>query len=190
MFRLSERQVAMPYGTIFVRTAGDPYGVLDGVRHSVQSLAPQLPLYDVTTLAERRAAATARTRIVLALLLSFGLSGLAIAAVGLYGIVSQAVSSRTPEVGLRIALGADHGGLVRLMVVGPAAVALGGTLVGMLTASRLTTYLDQLLYGTTSLEPVVLGGSALLLLAVATLAAWIPAQRATRVPPTLALRGD
>lgn len=187
---LSERQVAMPYGTIFVRTTVDPYEALAGVRRATQEIAPQLPLFDVTTMAERQAAATARTRIVLALLLVFGLSGLAIGAVGLYGIVSHAVSRRTAEVGLRLALGADHAGLVRMMVARPAAVALGSSLVGILVASRLTGYLDQLLFQTSALEPVVLGTSTVLLLTVATAAAWIPARRATRVSPTLALRGD
>jgi predicted permease len=187
---LSERQVAMPYGTLLVRTVGTTGDVLESVRRAVAELDPDLPLFGVSTLGERRAAATARTRIILALLAAFGLSGLLIGALGLYGIVSQSVSRRTAEVGLRIALGADRAGVLRLMVAKPTLIALVAAVIGTVGAVVLTGYLDALIYGVTSSEPAVLAGAALALLAVAAVAAWIPARRATRISPTDALRAE
>jgi ABC-type antimicrobial peptide transport system permease subunit len=118
------------------------------------------------------------------------MSGLLIAALGLYGIVASAVAHRTPEVGLRIALGADPAGVLRMMAGRPAAIALGGAVVGIGTASVMTGLLNELRYGESTLEPWVLGGATLILFAVAGLASWIPARRATRIPPTEALRAD
>jgi predicted permease len=187
---LSERQVAMPYGTLLVRTVGAPGDALESVRGAVAELDPDLPLFGVSTLGERRAAATARTRIILALLAAFGLSGLLIGALGLYGIVSHSVSRRTAEVGLRIALGADRAGVLRLMVAKPTLIALVAAVSGTGAAIVLIGHLDALMYGVGSSEPAVLAGAALALLAVAAVAAWIPARRATRISPTDALRAE
>jgi putative ABC transport system permease protein len=187
---LSEHQAAMPYGALLVHTSDDPYAVLDAVRREVQGIDPQLPLFNVSTLAEARALETARTRIILGLLLAFALSGLLIGALGLYGIVSHAVSRRTAEVGLRIALGADRFGVLAMMFKRPAAIALASALVGLAAASAGTRYLETLLYGTTTAEPLVLIAATTLLGAVACGAAWIPAHRATRVDPVTALRNE
>lgn len=186
---ISERQAAMPYGTLLVHTSGDPYTVLDAVRGEIQTLDPELPL-DISTLVEAETLATARTRIVLGLLLAFALSGLLIGAIGLYGIVSHAVSRRTPEVGLRIALGADHLGVLTMMFRRPAAIAVASALAGLGAASAGTRHLEALLYGTSTAEPLVLASATTLLAAVAAAAAWIPAHRATRVDPVTALRAE
>ena len=187
---LSERQAAMPYGTLFVRTDVEPYELLEPIRREALALDPDVPLYDASTLQERERSAVARTRIVLVLLLSFALSGLLIGAIGLYGIVSHAVARRTPEVGLRIALGARPGSLLALLVSRPFALALGSAVVGVVASGAVTRYLERLLYGTSVFEPAVLAGSAVLLLVVATVAAWLPARRATTVDPVRALRAD
>jgi predicted permease len=187
---LSEHQAAMGYGTLHVRVAGDLYGTVDAIRREAVALDPDLPLFSISTLADAEAAATARTRIIFSLFMAFALSGLLIGAVGLYGIVSHTVSSRTPEVGLRIALGAARGGVVRLVVGRPAAIALIGTAVGLGATYGLTRYMEQLLYGTRASDPRVFIAAASVLLAVTAIAAWIPARRATRIPPTVALRAD
>jgi ABC-type antimicrobial peptide transport system permease subunit len=187
---LSEHQAAMGYGTLHVRVAGDLYGTVDAIRREAVALDPHLPLFSISTLADAEAAATARTRIIFSLFMAFALSGLLIGAVGLYGIVSHTVSSRTPEVGLRIALGAARGGVVRLVVGRPAAIALIGTAVGLGATYGLTRYMEQLLYGTRASDPRVFIAAASVLLAVTAIAAWIPARRATRIPPTVALRAD
>jgi predicted lysophospholipase L1 biosynthesis ABC-type transport system permease subunit len=187
---LSERQAAMPYGTLFVRTAGEPAGLLDAIRQEARALAADAPLFDASTLGARRAAATARTRVVLALLAAFALSGLLIGAVGLYGIVSHTVARRTPEVGLRIALGAEPASVLRLVVSRPFGLAVASALLGLAGAAFSTRWLERLLYGASAFEPGVLAASALVLLAAALVAAWLPARRATTVDPVRALRAE
>jgi ABC-type antimicrobial peptide transport system permease subunit len=136
------------------------------------------------------AAATARTRIILGLLLAFAASGLLLGALGLYGLVSHAVVRRTREVGLRVALGADRGSVVRMMVGRPAVFALAGAACGSVAAAWLTRYLEGLLFGTTASDPLILAGSAGTLVLVALLAALAPARRAARIEPAAALRVD
>ena len=187
---LAERQAALPYGTLFVHATGDPLALLEAVRAEAAALDPDVPLYGASTLAERVAAATARTRIILGLLLAFAASGLLLGALGLYGLVSHAVVRRTREVGLRVALGADRGSVVRMMVGRPAVFALVGAACGSAAAAWLTRYLEGLLFGTTASDPLILAGSAGTLVLVALLAALAPARRAARIEPAAALRVD
>ena len=187
---LSEHQSAMGYGTLLVRTSGEPYSVLPAVRREVGALDADLPLYSVGTLAEARSAASARTRIILILFLGFAASGLLIGGVGLYGIVSHTVSRRTAEVGLRLALGADQAGVVRLVVRRPVLATAAGTVVGLVVAAGLSRYLDALLFDTATWDATVVAVAVGVLLVVTGAAAWLPARRATRIAPTIALRSD
>jgi putative ABC transport system permease protein len=178
----------MPFGTLVLRTAGNPYDVLTSVRAVVAELDADLPLFDVTTLEERHFAATARTRIILGLLASFALAGLLLSAIGLYGLVSQGVVARTREVGLRIALGADRASVLRMLAARPAALVVVSIAMGVGAAWWASGYLGALLFGTSPRAPETLLASALLLALVTAAATWVPASRATRLRPSMTLR--
>ncbi|HEX7049828.1 MAG TPA: ADOP family duplicated permease [Longimicrobiales bacterium] len=184
----SRRQAPSSYGTLFVGTRGDPYALVGAVRREAATLDPTLPLYAVTTMGERRAAATARTRVILGLLAAFGSTGLLLSAIGLYGLVSYAVVRRTPEMGLRVALGARSGAVLRLVLVPAGALAAAGAAAGIAAAAFLTRHAGALLFGVEPTDPRVLAAAAALLFAIALVAAWVPARRATRVDPMEALR--
>jgi len=186
----SRHQATPPYGTLFVRTSGDPAAVVEAVRREVGAADPRLPLFDVSTLGERRASATARTRVILRLLLSFALLGLLLSAVGIYGVVSYAVVRRTREVGLRLALGAPARDVMRRMVAGPAFLAAAGAAAGLGGALALTRHVRGLLFGVEPGDPRVLATATLVLAGVALAAAWLPARRAARLDPAETLRGE
>ncbi len=187
---LSERQAPMPYGTLFVHTEGDPYAVLGPLRSVTAELDPKLPLFGANTMADRHSAATARTRIILGLLVAFSLSGLALSALGLYGLVSQTVTRRTREIGLRVALGARRPEVVRMIVAGPALLALVSAVFGTIAAVVVTGRMHALLFGTAARDPRVLLGAATVLVVVGVCAAWFPAMRASAIAPLAALRAE
>jgi ABC-type antimicrobial peptide transport system permease subunit len=149
-----------------------------------------MPLFRITTLGDLKKRATARTRVVLALLATFGATGLLMSAVGLYGIVSYSVSRRTREMGLRLALGAATSDVARLVLKAPALLALAGVVAGLAGAALLTRYLEALLFGVDASDPRILAAAATLLVGVALAAAWVPARLALRVDPASALRED
>jgi putative ABC transport system permease protein len=186
----SRVQAPVPYGTLFLSTAGDPYAVVGAARDMLARIDADLPLYNITTLADLKARATARTRVVLALLATFAAIGLLLSAVGLYGIVSYSVARRTREMGLRLALGAASRDVARLVMKPPAILALAGVAAGTAGAFLLTGYLDALLFGVEASDPRVLAAAATLLVLVALAAAWFPARRALRVDPAAALRDE
>jgi putative ABC transport system permease protein len=186
----SRSQAPVPYGTLFLSTAADPRGLVGATRDMVARLDTDLPLYDITTLAELKARATARTRVVLALLATFAAIGLLLSAVGLYGIVSYSVSRRTREVGLRLALGAASRDVAGLVMRTPAMLAMVGVAAGAVGAFALTRYLEALLFGVEAADPRVLGAAAGLLVLSALAAAWLPARRALRIDPAAALREE
>ncbi|RMH15168.1 MAG: FtsX-like permease family protein [Gemmatimonadetes bacterium] len=175
-------------GVLVLRGGFDRAATLDGVRTILRSLDPGVPIYNVRTLADDLAAATARQRYALVLLGLFAATALLLAAVGLYGVISTSVQQRTREIGLRLAVGAD-GEQIGRMVLGQGLrlVALG---LGLgIAASTLTTpVLDSLLYGVSTVDPLTLTATAILLGAVALAAAWVPAARAGRLDPVEALR--
>jgi putative ABC transport system permease protein len=187
---LSERQVAMPFGTLVVRTEGEPYAVLGAVRSSIGELDPDLPLFGVSTLEERHFAATARTRIILGLLASFALAGLFLSAIGLYGLVSNGVVARTREVGLRIALGADRRSVFRMLTARPAALVATSLVVGVGVAWWSSRWLGTLLFETSPDTPTPLAAAVLVLTLVTAAATWLPAHKATRLPPSTTLRAE
>jgi ABC-type antimicrobial peptide transport system permease subunit len=139
-------------------------------------------------MADRRALATARTRIVLGLLLAFGVTGLLLSSVGLYGTVAYSAIRRMREMGLRLALGAAKGDVLRLMLKQPALHVLLGAVLGVTAALVLTRHVDALLYEVDPGDPRILALATATLLLVVLVAAWIPAIRATRVDPATSLR--
>jgi predicted permease len=186
----SRRQAPVSYGTLFVRTVGDPLGFVSAVRREAALLDNDMPLYDVTTLGELNALATARTRIVLGLFSAFALTGLLLAALGLYAVVSYAVIRRTREMGLRVALGAAGRDVMRLVIAPPVLLTIAGATIGIVSTVLLTPFVAALLYGVEPSDPRAIAGATVVLLIVAIAAALFPAWRATRVDPAVALRVD
>ena len=176
--------------TINVRTAGDPAAFAPRLRVEVAALDPDLPLTDLRTMNAFLGVALFPARIVGAVLGVFGLLGLALAAVGMYGVMSYSVAQRTREIGIRMAIGAARSEVVRMvMEQGMRLVVIGAAigLAGALGASRL---LRGVLYGSSVVDPVAFIAVPLVLIAVAMLAIWIPARRAAGVDPMRALRSE
>lgn len=174
--------------TLVVRTTGNPETLSAAVREQIHSLDPNLPVAQIKTLAERVEFALFPARLGAALLGAFGLLALGLAATGVYGVIAYSVSQRAQEFGIRMALGADGADVRRLVLREGLKVALIGVTVGLalsLAATRLTT---GFLYGVGANDPLTFVGVALLLTAVALLACYLPARRATKVDPMIALR--
>jgi putative ABC transport system permease protein len=176
--------------TLVVRTRLDPPTLVASVRHAVGTVDKKLALSNVRTMEQVVEAEMARPRLSMSLLVIFGLAALALAAVGIYGIVAYAVTERTREIGIRMALGAVRTDVVAMVVWKALRLAAAGLLFGSVTALALTRVLESLLFEVEATDPVVFGAAALLLLGVVVAAACIPAARASRVDPVTALRGE
>lgn len=174
--------------TVALRTSGDPGGLLPAVRRVVGEMDPGLPLARVRTMEAVHREAVARPRLTTHLLAAFGLMALFLATVGIYGVVSYSVTRRTREIGVRVALGASRGSVVRLMLREGVWPAVPGLMVGVAAAFLLGGRVEDLLFGISATDPATFIGLPLLLLGVAALASWIPARRATRIAPSEALR--
>ncbi|MFP5230969.1 MAG: ADOP family duplicated permease [Acidobacteriota bacterium] len=171
-----------------VRTRDNPYAVLAPVEAALREASGDLAVAHIRTMDEVEARNIARQRFNMVLLTIFGISGLLMAAIGVYGVMSYSVQQRTQEIGVRMALGAQASNL-RNMVIGQAMVlALLGVAVGVAGAFWLTRFLASFLFGVKAWDPAAFLVTPLLLCAVALLAVWIPARRATRVDPMTALR--
>ena len=134
--------------------------------------------------------AIARQRLTLVLLVGFGLLALLLAAVGIYGVISYSVSQRTRELGIRIALGASASDVLRLIVGQGMKLTLAGIALGLLSAFVVTRWMETLLFGVRATDPLTFSVIAPLLTAVALVACWLPARRATKVDPMVALRDE
>ncbi|MDQ6828461.1 MAG: ABC transporter permease [Gemmatimonadota bacterium] len=174
--------------TIVARTAGDPASLTKAAQRAVWSVDPTLPLYQVRTLTEAMERTTASTRFNMLLLTMLGATGLVLAAVGIYGVIGYFVSQRTHEIGIRMALGASATNVQGMVVRQGALLALAGVALGLIASLALMRALATLLFGVTPRDPVTLVGVGALLAAVAIVASYIPARRATKVDPLSALR--
>jgi putative ABC transport system permease protein len=181
-------QAGEPSMTLFVHTAGDPRLWEAAVRRQVASVDKDQPPHDFATLEQIQAASLTSRRVTLLLLSAFAGLGLILASVGVYGVVSYAVSQRTHEIGVRTALGASHTAVLKLVVRQGFSLALIGTGIGLAAAFGLTRFLQSLLFGVKPIDPATFAAAALLWLAVALLACYIPAHRAAKVDPMVALR--
>ena len=178
------------YLTLVARARSDAAGQAPAVRRAIRSLDANVTIADVQTMQQVVASATAGPRFYLFLLVAFASSALALAAVGIFGVMSYAVSRRTHEIGIRMALGAGRRDVLRLVVGQGMAVALSGGAAGLLGAFLLTRLMKSLLYGVGATDPTTFLLAAPLLTLVAFGASYLPARRATRIDPITALRND
>jgi ABC-type antimicrobial peptide transport system permease subunit len=176
--------------TMLVKGAGDDAPPLAPIRDVVRSLDADLPISEVRTVGDVLARAVAGERFMMTLLSTFGALAVLLALVGVYGVQAYTVSRRTHEIGIRLALGAGSRRVLSLMLRESLGLVAIGLLVGTLLALALTRMMTTLLYGVEATDPLTFTLVAVLLGASAILATWIPAQRASRVPPTEALRGE
>lgn len=176
--------------TLSVRTSGAPSTIADAVRRQLESVAPAVPVSRVRTLSSQVERSLGTERLVASLLSAFALLALALAAVGLYGVLGYSVARRTSEIGLRLALGAPRGDVLRSVLGQSARVVVIGSAVGVPATMLLSRPLGGLLYGVTPSDPAVLAGAVGCLFLVAMMAAAVPAWRAARVDPLVALRHE
>lgn len=176
------------YITLVVRTSGDPGALTSSVEHAIWSLDSQLPISGVITLEEVIRQANAQPRFEMLLLAVFAGIALALAAAGIYGVMSYSVARRTHEIGIRIALGANRSDVNRLVIWQGLTLALAGSMVGLSSSLMLARLMTKLLYGVAPNDPITFAGVAALLIVVALVACYVPARRATRVDPMVALR--
>ena len=174
--------------TLVARTEGDPRTVLAALRRAVQEIDPTLPVYDAKTLTEHMNIPLFPAKMAAGVLASFGVLALLLAAVGIYGVMSYVVAGRTREIGLRMALGAQTGDVLRLVLRQGMLLAAIGALIGLAVGLGGGRLLKTLLYGVSAADPFTFGAVTLLLGSVTFLACWLPAHRATRVDPMIALR--
>jgi putative ABC transport system permease protein len=174
--------------TVVARASGDPVSLTKSAQRAVWSVDPTIPLFQVRTLEEAMRRTTSSTRFNMMLLTMLAATGLLLAAIGIYGVVGYFVSQRTQEIGIRMALGASAGTVQRMIVRQGAMLAVTGVVVGLLASLAVTRGLSSLLFGISARDPVTLAGVGVLLGAIAILASYIPARRATKADPLAALR--
>ena len=162
--------------------------MLADVRREVQRLDPNLPVHALRTLPEHVSEALWPARLGAGLLTVFGLLALMLAAVGLSGLIAYLVSQRTHEFGIRLALGAQAGDVLKLVIWQGLKLTLSGVVVGLVGAFAVTRLMENLLYGLNPADPLTFLAITSLLVVVASLASYIPARRATKVDPLIALR--
>ncbi len=180
----------LPYTamTFTVRTDGDPLAFTPVIDHAIHAIDKDQPLSDVRTMDQWVARTLAQDRFTSLMLTVFASVALMLASVGIYGVMSYAVTQRTSEIGIRVALGAERRDILKLIVVNGGTLAAIGLGIGLLLALALTRTITSLLYQTPSTDPLTLAMVVLTLAAVALLASYLPARRAARIAPTEALR--
>jgi putative ABC transport system permease protein len=183
-------QQPAPFMTLVVRTAGDPIGAVPSIREQVRALDPNLPISQSASMETVIAGSESHRRFVLALMASFAGLALALAALGIYAVMAYNVAQRTHEIGVRMALGAQARDIRWLVVSEGARLALLGAVIGLAGALALTRLLGKLLYGVKPADPITLVTVPLLLMLMACAASYLPARRATRVDPMVALRHE
>jgi putative ABC transport system permease protein len=183
-------QVPVSVQGFVIRTAGQPDELLNSIRQAVRSVDPDLPITGARTMAEMISASTGPRQFTMVLLGIFSGIALLLASVGLYGVMSYAVTQRTQELGIRLALGAAARDVLQLVLSQGMRLALVGIGIGLVAAFFLTRLIKGMLYDVPATDPITFGLIALLLTAVTLFAAWLPAHRATRVNPLVALREE
>jgi predicted permease len=176
------------FNTIVIRSEDDPLRQLPAVKNAIWAVAKNQPISEIATMDQILADSLARRRLYMALMAVFSTAALLLAAVGVYGMLSYCVNRRTHEMGIRLAIGAERKDVLWLVLGEGITMALAGIAVGVAAALVLTRLMSSLLFGVSASDPITFAGVALLILLVALVASYIPARRATRVDPMVALR--
>jgi len=176
------------YFTLTIRIAGSPESLVGAVRSEIHNIDPFVPVYDVQTMEQLVRDSAAANRFQMMLFGVFAGLGMLLAAVGIYGVISYTVTQRTREIGIRMALGAEHAEVLRLLVSDGMRLALAGAVLGVAGALALSRFMSGLLYGVKATDPATFAVVFIALIAVALVACYIPARRATKVDPMVALR--
>jgi len=187
-FYTSYLQFAYPDTMVIVKARGSSTALLPALRSAVASVDPALPIHDVLTLDDRISDAVARPRFNAALLAAFAAAALLLAAIGVYGVLSHSVSSRTREIGVRLALGADASRVVSLVVGQGLRLAVAGAAIGLAASVAVARLMQGLILDAAAWDVRLLGIAAAIMLATAALAAFVPARRASEVDPMVVLR--
>jgi putative ABC transport system permease protein len=174
--------------TMVVRTAGDPAAMTNAVRQAFRAVDKEAPISNLQTMQKVWTDSTARQRFGAWLLAAFAALALCLAGVGIYGVMSHSVAQRTQEIGVRMALGARGADVLKLILRRGLALTLPGIALGLASAFALTRLMKSLLFGVSATDPLTFVVIALLLTTVALVACWIPARRAAKVDPMVALR--
>jgi putative ABC transport system permease protein len=187
VMRAARQFVTMKFA---IRASGDPLALGAVVKQEMLKVDPSLPLTNIRSLEQIVGRSLAQQRFNSTLLSLFAAIGLLLAAIGVYGVMSYVVTQRTHEIGVRVALGARAIDVMKLIVGKGIALALAGVALGLGASFALTRLMKDFLFGVEPSDPLTFGGIALLLILVALVACWIPARRATKVDPMVALRGE
>ncbi|MBZ5602400.1 MAG: FtsX-like permease family protein, partial [Acidobacteriia bacterium] len=175
---------------VVVHTAGNPESIAAALRRTIQEIDPDLPVTDVLTMDQIVAESASSRRWTMTLLGAFAALALVLALVGIYGVMAWSVAQRTREIGIRVALGASSRQVLATVVGYGMKLSAAGLLIGFAGAIAARRFLSTLVYGVSTSDPWIYGGVAVLMLAVALLASYIPARRASRVDPLIALRWE
>ena len=187
-FYLPHTQFPTRSMTVALRGRTDPAAMLSATKKELRNLDPDLPMYYVRTMEQRVGASLARRRFSMLLLGVFASVALALATIGIYGVMAYLVNQGTRELGIRIALGASQRNILSLVVRQGMALAFSGVTIGLAAAFLLTRLMRSLLFGVEATDPITFAGISLLLAMIALLATYIPAQRAARIDPLISLR--
>jgi ABC-type antimicrobial peptide transport system permease subunit len=171
-----------------VRTSGDAGALVNSIREVVRAVEPNLPMFDVQSQVERAEEGLSQERLFAALSSFFGFLALALACIGLYGVMSYAVARRTNEIGIRMALGARSADVARMVMRDTMNLAVIGVVIGLGGALGATRFIKSMLFGVTATDPLTIALGVVLMLTVAALAGYLPARRAAQVDPMTALR--
>jgi putative ABC transport system permease protein len=175
---------------VVIKAQGDPMSLVSAARQEVRTLDRTLPISSVGTMDDAMSAARSRPRFLTLLLTMFSSLSLFLAALGIYGVISYAVAQRTNEIGIRMALGAQGGDVIKLIAAAGLRLGIAGTLLGAAGAFALTRFLSGLLFGVSSVDAATFAAMAAVLLLVTLAACYVPARRASRVDPLVALRQE
>jgi ABC-type antimicrobial peptide transport system permease subunit len=176
--------------SVVVRAKTEPYALGLAVKKEIERLGTKRPVHSIRTMNEYVAQQLSETRFALTLIGLLAALALALCVVGLYSVISYTVSQRTHEIGIRVALGAQRGDVLKLVIKQGLKLTLLGIGIGLTSALALTRLLNNLLFNVSATDPLTFAGIAVLLLLVASLACWLPARRATQVDPLVALRSE
>jgi len=187
---IPQAQFPVSFLTLAVRTTGDPVQTVNAVRNEIRGVDSDQAVFEVSTMEGLLAQAIAKRRFVMLLLAMFAALALILAAIGIYGVMAYSVAQRTQEIGVRMALGAQARDVLKLVVGQGLRLVLIGVGIGLIAAFGLTRLMATLLFGVEASDPLTFVSIAALLVVVALLACWLPARRATKIDPLLALRCD